>query len=219
MQSKLRNRLIILQRFFCTFILCLIVLACNEIGNKQNSNNNEKTNIEGNYHFLEDTGTKIFLPTGFERYSLVKYQNLLDSISKKSGYDIDSPRLKELSKMDGSLYIYHDKENGASCTVNTIPYYEFTKEDGTQLLGLITSTHNKIKEKNDVTFNKVTARSGGNAKQQIFKAIYKVSGKKLKSEIYQTSYIISAKEKTLLIHLTRTIESDFDPYIEKMVIK
>ena len=36
--------------------------------------------VAGKYHFLEDNGTKIYLPSDFERISLTKYQRLLDSI-------------------------------------------------------------------------------------------------------------------------------------------
>ncbi len=209
------NLIVKMQKSIYTLILLVLAFSCNDASNNTNTNNN----IKGNYHFLEDTGTQVYLPKGFERYSLVKYQHLLDSISKKQGYDIETPRLKALSKMDGSLYIYYNKNTGATYTVNTIPYYNFTKESGSQLLGMITSTHNKVKEKNNVTFSKVTARSGGNKKQQMFKAVYKVSGKKIKSDLFQTSYIISAKQKTVLIHLTRDFERDFDSYIEKMIFK
>ena len=121
--------------------------------------------------------------------------------------------------MDGSLYIYYDNENGSTFTINTRPYFAFTKEDAPQLLGLITENNDKVKENSDAKFTKITAKYGGNKNQQLFKAIYKVSGKSMKNDVYNTSYIISSKGQTVFIQLSTLEETNFDPYVEKMLLK
>lgn len=206
-------------QLFLSLISFIILSSCNEVSQSITSNQSSVSTISGNYHFLEDTGTQVYLPEGFERYSLTKYQRLLDSLTTKKEYKVETERLNSLSKMDGNLYIYFNERIGSTYTINTMPYYAFTKEDGQQLLGLITANNNKVKENSDATFTKITAKYGGNDKQQLFKAIYKVSGKSMKNDIYNTSYIISSKGQTVFIQLATIDQVDFDPYIEKMLIK
>lgn len=198
----------------CYLILILLItLSCN------NDKKVSTENLSGKYHFLEDTGTQIYLPKAFERYSLTKYQRLLDSLTTKKEYEIETERLESLSKMDGSLYIYYNKENGSTFTINTRPYFAFTKEDAPQLLGLITENNDKVKENSDAKFTKITAKYGGDKNQQLFKAIYKVSGKSMKNDVYNTSYIISSKGQTVFIQLSTLEETNFDPYVEKILLK
>ncbi len=121
--------------------------------------------------------------------------------------------------MDGSLYIYYDEENGSTFTINTRPYFAFTKEDAPQLLGLITENNDKVKENSDAKFTKITAKYGGDKQQQLFKAVYKVSGKSMKNDVYNTSYIISSKGKTVFIQLSTLDEINFDPYLDKIILK
>jgi len=198
---------------FYLILILLITLSCND--DKKASTEN----LSGKYHFLEDTGTQIYLPKAFERYSLTEYQRLLDSLTTKKEYEIETERLESLSKMDGSLYIYYDKENGSTFTINTRPYFAFTKEDAPQLLGLITENNDKVKENSDAKFTKITAKYGGDKNQQLFKAIYKVSGKSMKNDVYNTSYIISSKGQTVFIQLSTLEEINFDPYVEKILLK
>lgn len=202
---------------FYLILILFVTLSCNE--NKSNNKAKSSENLSGKYHFLEDTGTQIYLPETFERYSLTKYQRLLDSLTTKKEYKIETERLESLSKMDGSLYIYYDEENGSTFTINTRPYFAFTKEDAPQLLGLITENNDKVKENSDAKFTKITAKYGGDKQQQLFKAVYKVSGKSMKNDVYNTSYIISSKGKTVFIQLSTLDEINFDPYLDKIILK
>lgn len=198
---------------FYLILILFITLSCN------NDKKANTENLSGKYHFLEDTGAQIFLPQAFERYSLTKYQRLLDSLTTKKEYEIETERLQSLSKMDGSLYIYYDKKNGSTFTINTRPYFAFTKEDAPQLLGLITENNDKVIENSDAKFTKITAKYGGDKKQQLFKAVYKVSGKSMKTDVFNTSYIISSKGQTVFIQLSTKEELNFDPYLEKILLK
>ena len=74
--------------FFNLFTLLAILSSCLNESNDQ-KNIDKVLNIDtstGKYHFLEDNGTKIYLPSDFERISLTKYQRLLDSLSTKKEY-------------------------------------------------------------------------------------------------------------------------------------
>ena len=100
-----------------------------------------------------------------------------------------------------------------------MPYYAFTRNDASQLLGMIQANNERVKKNSDAKFERITAKYGGTDKQQLFKAIYKVNGKSMKREVFNNTYIISSNEKTVFIQLSTASETDFDPYIEKMVIK
>lgn len=216
MKLKIKTRTTLKQFAYISLIL-ITLTSCNELKTDTSAVKNSKVN--GKYHFLEDTGTKIYLPNGFERYSLTKYQRLLDSLTTKKEYEVETERLNSLSKMDGSLYIYFNDANGATYTINTMPYYAFTRNDASQLLGLITANNEKVMKNSDAKFERITAKYGGTRKQQLFKAIYKVSGKSMKNDVFNNSYIISSNEQTVFIQLATAVQTDFDPYIEKMVIK
>jgi len=198
---------------FYLILLLLITLSCN------NDKKASTENLSGKYHFLEDTGTQIYLPEAFQRYSLTEYQRILDSLTTKKEYKIETERLQSLSKMDGALYIYYDKENASTFTINTRPYFAFTKEDAPQLLGLITENNDKVKENSDAKFTKITAKYGGDKKQQLFKAVYKVSGKSMKNDVYNTSYIVSSNKQTVFIQLSTIDQINFDPYLDKIILK
>ena len=206
--------------FFNLFTLLAILYSCLNESNDQ-KNIDKALNIDtstGKYHFLEDNGTKIYLPSDFVRISLTKYQRLLDSLSTKKEYKFETERLNSLSDMDGSLYIYFDKNTRSTYTINTRPYLKFDKNNANQLLGLIKSNNDKVSKNSGAKFTKITAKYGGNTNQQLFKAIYKISGKRMKSDVFNSSYIISSNEKTVFIQIKTTANFDFDPFIEKMLL-
>ena len=120
--------------------------------------------------------------------------------------------------MDGSLYIYFDKNTKSTYTINTRPYIKFDKDNASQLLGLIKSNNDKVTKNSGAKFTKITAKYGGNANQQLFKAIYKISGKRMKNDMFNSSYIISSNEKTVFIQITTATKTDFDNFIEKMLL-
>jgi len=188
--------------------------------NSSKNNNNWLVGeqLSGKYHALADHGSRVFLPSDFERYSLSKYQKLLDSLSTKYEYEFESEHLNILSKMEGALYIYFDKNTGSTCTVNTIPYYPFSKSNAAQILGLIRANHEKVTKKTETTFTKITAKYGGNSKQQLFKTIYKVKSKKAKNDVFSSAYIISSNDKSIFIQLTTGFKTDFDPFIDKLML-
>ena len=204
------------------YLIILVTIMCSCLNESNSLKNIDKIltteKAIGKYHFLEDNGTKIYLPSDFERISLTKYQRLLDSLSTKKEYKFETERLNSLSDMDGSLYIYFDKISKSTYTINTRPYIKFDKDNANQLLGLIKSNNDKVTKNSGAKFTKVTAKYGGNANQQLFKTIYKISGKHMKNDIFNSSYIISSNEKTVFIQITTALKTDFDPFIEKILL-
>lgn len=185
---------------------------------KEENNWLDDEKISGKYHLLEDHGSKVYLPMDFERYSLSKYQKLLDSLKTKNKNKFETERLNILGKMEGALYIFYDKNTGSTYSINTIPYYPFNKDNASQLLDLIRANNEKVSKKSDAIFSKITAKYGGNPNQQLFKTIYKVSGKHLKNDIFNSTYIISSNDKTVFVQLMTRIKTDFDPFIDKMML-
>ena len=204
----------------CLTAICVFFSSClNLVDETQNWFDNKNINdLPGKYHFLEDNGTKVFLPNDFERVSLSEYQHLLDSLVTKKAYRFETKRLNSLSEMDGSLYLFFDKNSQSTYTINTVPYMKFSKNDAGQLLGLINLNNEKASKNTGAIFKKITAKFGGNKSQQLFKTIYRISDKNIENDMFNSTYIISAKDKTVYVQLTTGFEADFDPFIEKMML-
>lgn len=174
--------------------------------------------ISGKYHSLSDDGIKVYLPNTFKKYSTNEYLQLLDSISSKKDYEFESKAVETLRDLEGNFYIYFDDTYGITYTINTLPYFPFSKRDASQLLGIIRLNNEKVSETQNIDFTKLTAKYSGNKKQQIFKAVYKVDYPEKGTSLFSTSYIISSNRKTVMIKLSSIYDIDFNPYIQKMVL-
>lgn len=199
---------------FMSFISCLNVVS--NVKNWIEIQNIEE--IPGKYHFLSDDGIKIYLPDVFKKYSTIDYLKLLDSISSEKDYAFESRTIESLRDFEGNFYIYFDELSGVTYTINTIPYFPFSKRDASQLLGIIRLNNGKVAKKQNINFNKITAKYKGNKKQQIFKSIFKVDYPEKEMLLYSTAYIISSNGKTVMIKLSSIYDIDFDPFIQKMIM-
>jgi len=76
--------------FIIVSTITVLFVSCLNLANEAQTwlGNENAENVLGKYHFLDDTGTKIYLPTDFERISLAKYQKLLDSLVTKKGIQL-----------------------------------------------------------------------------------------------------------------------------------
>jgi len=174
--------------------------------------------IDGVYHHLNDDGIKVYLPDTFKKYSSAEYLRLLDSLSTKKNYIFESRALETLRDLKGNLYIYFDDTYGITYTLNTLPYFPFSRGDAAQLLGIIKKNNEKITRKENIEFTKITAKYSGNKDMQFFRSIYKIDYPNTDLSTYSTAYIISSKNKTVMIKLSSVYEIDFDPFIQKMII-
>ena len=181
----------------------------------------ETTNIEevkGKYHFLSDDGLKIYLPTVFKKYSTAEYEYLLDSlITTKEDYKLELKRLQHLREMQGNFYIFFDEETRATYTLNTLPYMPLHKSDAQYILGIISMNNEKISQKTNLEFTKLTAKYSASKGAQIFKAIHKVDNLKKQHTYYNASYIVSANGKTIYVQLLTGFEANFDPFLQKTI--
>lgn len=174
--------------------------------------------VTGRYHYLDNDGIKLYLPESFDRYSSVKYQQLLDSLTTKEDFEFESQRLKILRELEGDFYIFFDSETGSTFTINTLPYSPITKTDAQMLLGMISASYERSTRNTDLSFTKLTARYKGSEKQDIFRSIHRIDNSKTNSEVYNSTYIISSNNKTIWIQLTTPFEVDFDMFIQKMIL-
>lgn len=213
MYKKLPSHLFIL---LCVIILTSCLNGTNSIKNWIEIKDAEA--ISGKYHSLSDDGIKVYLPDTFKEYTTNEYLQLLDSVSSKKDYEFESKAVETLRDLEGNFYIYFDDTYGVTYTINTLPYFPFSKRDASQLLGIIRLNNEKISETQNIDFTKLTAKYSGNKKQQIFKAIYKVDYSDKGTSLFSNSYIISSNRKTVMIKLTSIYDIDFNPYIQKMVL-
>ncbi|MFI1772481.1 hypothetical protein [Thalassobellus citreus] len=174
--------------------------------------------VSGKYHFLSSDGIKIYLPDSFKKYSTAEYQYLLDSLTTKEDYQLEIKRLQYLKQMKGNFYIFFDEDTRSTYTINTMPYMPFNKQDAKYLSGLISMNNEKVSNKTDLDFTKITAKYSGNSKTQIFKTIYKVDNTKKELTSFNSSYIVSSNKKTVYIQLLTGFEANFDLFLQKMIL-
>ncbi len=212
---KMKNRYLL-----SFYLLALCLTSCLNVGAelKKWFEIEKIEDVEGKYHFLSDDGIKIYLPSTFKEYSSSEYIKLLDSVSSGKPYTFESSAIETLRDLKGNFYIYFDKDYGITYTINTIPYFPFSKRDASQILGLIRLNNEKITEKENIEFTKITAKYLGNKQQQIFRAIYKIDYPVTDLSLFSTAYFISSKGKTVMIKLSSIYDINFDPFIQKMIM-
>ncbi|WP_338731064.1 hypothetical protein [Mangrovimonas cancribranchiae] len=179
---------------------------------------NENDDIFGKYHHLSEEGIKLFLPEVFKKYSLVAYQEELDSLLDEKAYKHELHRLNVLKSMDGNFYIFFDEDTKSTYTLNTLPYTPLYKRDAQFILGMIRKRHEAETKNMNASFEKVTAKYNSSNGVQLFKVIYKINYKDHPVDIYSTSYIISSNKKTVMINLTTPFDVYFDPFIQKTIL-
>ncbi|WP_157503032.1 hypothetical protein [Mangrovimonas xylaniphaga] len=201
-------------------LLFLTLTSCMQVAQQVNNwaEPIEGSEIYGDYFQLDDDAIKVFLPDSFVKYSAVEYQQMLDSMLTKEAYEFETRRLRYLREMEGNHYLFFDKGNGATYSINTMPFTPIYKRDAQQLLGLIRLNYEQTTAGSDLEFNKITAKYSSNAGTQIFKAVYRVDNKETQITAYSASYILSGNKKTVMINLTTPFEVDFDPYLQKMIL-
>lgn len=202
------------------WLVLLSVFSCAEIAREAKlwTEIEGDDEIPGSYHFLEDDGTKIFLPEEFERYSISAYQKVLDSLLDGESYEFEVNRLNKLKDDKGELYIYFDEMSRSTYTVKTTEYLSISKDEAQMLLGMIRSTMESSKKKLPLEVEKISAKYSGSPKKFVFKALYKITNNKENYEWYNASYIITSNLKTVYIHLVTSFNPNFDPYILKTIL-
>ena len=168
----------------------------------------------GTYHYLDGNNSEVYLPEEFKKYSISKYQKILDSLIPKDQLNFEFDRLNNLNDMKGEFYIFFDKSTNSTCTLNTMPYIPITKREAQQFLGLMRINSEKATRGTDINFNKITAKYTGTPDNCIFKSVYKTESEKV--NFYTSTFFITSNNKTLFIQLSTPFEAYFDPFIKKI---
>jgi len=209
-----------------TILAFVTLFACNEKKETTNTESNTETEAEkgtetpavsGTVHFLDYSGIKVLLPKDYEPYSLVRYQELLDSELTKEMSKMENYRLGQLRKMDGKLYLFYNKANKSNVAINATPHISFEKDNAQELLNGIAMDNQNLPNLEKLAIEKVEAKFSGTKNQQVFKAVYKFTDKKTKKHWFTTNYIISANDKTLFMEITQPELINYNPYIEEIV--
>ena len=203
------------------FGITLFLISCSTVIKEANnwiekSSSNTSGYITGKYFLLENESAKVFLPEGFQQYTIEKYRTILDSLVTKNNIQNEIRRLENMRDMDGSFYLFFDPDSGSTYTINTLPYINFNRNDAKSLLSIIKQNNDKLSLVTDLNFKKLTATYSKNKNFTMFRSIFQIDNFKTDLRGFNTSYIISANKQTFMINLTTPIQVNFDPYIEKM---
>ena len=211
------------KTFFIVFLLVsTLFVSCLEVGSQvvdwmALQDGNEEYEVEGEYHILEEDGTRVFLPLSFKRYSMAEYQQALKTKLPKEEADAQIKNINQKAQMEGELYIYFDIESGSTCLVFGMPYMEISKRDAQQFLGMLRTQTETYLDAGS-TYEKITAKYVGIPTNCIFKSVYKISSEKQEYEYYNALYFVSRKSKTIAFQLITPVGVYFDPFIEKLEI-
>ena len=174
--------------------------------------------VSGKYHFLEDNGINIYLPGDFKRYSLLEYQQLLDSLATKEEYTFQVNRLNSISDMEGKLYLFYDTYSTATLLVNSMPYTPISKEEAQMFLGMLRMNHEAMTRDAKLDITRLTAKYVGGPTQHVFNCIHQIDNKQQDLTWYTSTYIVTSNQKTAFIQLTTPFEVNFNPFIDKMTM-
>ncbi|MDC8003499.1 hypothetical protein POV27_05515 [Aureisphaera galaxeae] len=176
----------------------------------------EKGEVVGTYHYLDDRGIKLFLPEAFKKTSISEYQTILDTILDKESYRYEIKRINKLQDMEGGFHLFFDKYSNSTLSVNSVDFMPLSKDEAQQFLSIMRKSLEQGFEHKKFSIEKKSAKYNGNSKEHIFKGIYLVEDKKMKREFYSTTYIVTSNEKTVIFQITTPYKGNFDPFITKI---
>ncbi|WP_151894026.1 hypothetical protein [Patiriisocius marinistellae] len=172
--------------------------------------------LDGTYEFLEDNGVKVFIPNGFERISLATFTSFAKENKKNKQAQYTLRYINELKQKKGNVYIFLNKETGATVITNTMEFMSFNKEDAQQLLGMMTMNNDRVAEDTKLEYKKMTAKYNHMEGHDIFKSVYQVDDTSRKGKSwYNNSYIMTANGKTIYIQLASETDINYDPFVLK----
>ena len=211
------------KHFLFVILLTVIIASCKEVvKTAANLSQVPEESIlvaeEGSYYSLDKDAESIYLPETFKRYSISQYKDEL----KKVNDSINDPFIKLFTslrdKVKGNFYLLYDKENYSFCAVNSIPYFDFKRQDAKYMLAMIRKEQQDASSP-DLFFEKVTAKYSATEDVKIFKAVFKISNFDETILNYRHIYLLSTKNNQTFQFIFNTpFEADFDPFIRRMKI-
>ena len=205
------------------FVLIVLLVSCKEVVQSATSLSKapeqpELVAEQGSYFSLDKDAVSIYLPNTFEKYSISQYEyeakQLNDSITDPFVALFTNLR----DNLKGNFYLLYDKENYSFCAVNSIPYFDFKRQDAKYMLAMIRKNQQDASGP-DLFFEKQTAKYSATDDVKIFKAVFKLSNFEETLMNYRHIYLISTRNKQTFQFIFNTpFEADFDPFIRRMKI-
>ncbi|QIE58074.1 hypothetical protein G5B37_00370 [Rasiella rasia] len=207
------------HRIAIAFFACLC-MSCLQVGNELISWTDQTKDDEaiGKYHFLEDSGIKVFLPTIFEEKSLYEFQKILKKNLTPELATIEINRLNKLKDAEGELYVFYDAASKATVTVNSVPFQPMSRQDAQYFLGMIRQQMELGLEEHPVTVEKIASQYKGKSDDYVFKCVYKFTNTAENFENYSTTFFITHNLQTVFINLSSGFNAHFDPYALKTIM-
>ncbi|MAW95047.1 MULTISPECIES: hypothetical protein [unclassified Leeuwenhoekiella] len=208
---------------FLFFVLIVLIVSCKEA--VQTATSLAKVPEEpvlvadqGSYFTLDKDAVSIYLPDTFEKYSISEYEYEV----KKINDSIDDPFVSLFTNLrdnlKGKFYLLYDKDNYSFCAVNSIPYFDFKRQDAKYMLAMIRKNQQDASGP-DLFFEKQTAKYSATDDVKIFKAVFKLSNFDETLVNYRHIYLISTRNNQTFQFIFNTpFEADFDPFIRRMKI-
>lgn len=205
------------------FVFIVLLVSCKEVvqtATTLSRATEEKAPmvVEGSYFSLDKDAVSIYLPDTFEKYTISEYayeaKQLNDSITDPFIALFTNLR----DNLKGNFYLLYDKENYSFCAVNSIPYFDFKRQDAKYMLAMIRKNQQDASGP-DLFFEKQTAKYSATDDVKIFKAVFKLSNFEETLMNYRHIYLISTRNNQTFQFIFNTpFEADFDPFISRMKI-
>ncbi|WP_204345036.1 hypothetical protein [Psychroserpens algicola] len=194
-------------------VVCLIFSNCKEASVKKKEND-----VVGEYFELDNDNIKLFLPAYFERFSEEEYDKVISNLPDSEEKRIERKRFNYLKYSKGHIYFFKDLASSTLISVKMGSYLPFSKEESSQILGILSSSCNSYAELFDMNCEKITAGYSDTYKTKVFKAAYRLTDENDYST-YNTVYFISSNYKTFSIDIFSNTNKNYNSFIEKIVVK
>nr|WP_321222789.1 hypothetical protein [uncultured Psychroserpens sp.] len=200
------NRLILIG-------IITMLISCNET--KSTLVENE---LLGDYYTLDKDNIDLFLPLNFRVFSEDEYDKVINEMPPSESKNIERQYFNYLKYSKGNIYYYKDVSSSTLIGVKMSEYIDFTKEESSYLLSMMSNTCSSYAEKVNMYCEKISAGFSGLSKTKVFKATYKISNENGYSN-FNTMYIITSNNKTFSINIFSTNNTNYNSYIEKIVVR
>lgn len=202
------------MRLKIAIVLVFVVFS----GCKESNETNNRDNVPGEYFALKDDNINIFLPSYFREFSEDEYAELIDQMPDSEEKKIEKNRFNFLKYSKGNMYYFKDVASSTLIGVKMGEYINFTKEESSYLLGIMSNSCSSYAEILGMNCEKLNAGYSGLTSTKVFKAAYKISNGKAYNH-YNTMYLISSKYKTFSVSIFSNTNKNYNAFIEKIVVK
>ncbi|WP_299336776.1 hypothetical protein [uncultured Psychroserpens sp.] len=188
-------------------------ISCNETTETKKSDN-----VPGEYFALKEDNINLFLPAYFREFSEDEYDALIEKMPDSEEKRIERKRFNFLKYSKGNMYYFKDVASSTLIGVKMGEYINFTKEESSYLLGVMSNSCSGYAEVLNMNCEKLNAGYSGSSTTKVFKAAYKISDGEAYNH-YNTMYLISSNYKTFSVSIFSNTNKNYNSFIEKIVVK